>query len=374
MTGLTWFNRSAQGNSCLPGLKIQLPAMLAIACLIMGQPARAVELWYEDNNLGKANGMPADFVEKFDRQEEFKDATKVIRVYMVRSMVLAKMSDDFLANKLLPYLRKNDIKLAVDAVGATWGQHEARQRVASGEIDLLKRLRRLGIDVTYISLQSVLSKPLMVGGGRAEYSMAQRVADVVAYAKLARTVFPSAAIGIIDALPSHGKPYREPYRQLKDALAKASIGLSYLHLDIPFELVFTGQHGLTWQAVREVERFVEEGLGVRFGLIATSSQGGVESSRAFHEGVMAALECYWRANGTPDDFVIASWFTFPQRTIPEYSSGDEFPAMRTVLEFGRRMGQLEKSPPKDIDSLLSGRQCVADAGRKMRKKARMPVR
>ena len=60
---------------------------------------------------------------------------------------------------------------------------------------------------------------------------------------------------------------------------------------------------------------------------------------------MAALECYAGAGGTPGDFIIASWFPHPRDTVPESAAGDDYPAMRTALEFGRRLERMEKAGP-----------------------------
>jgi hypothetical protein len=58
-------------------------------------PSPAADVWYEDNNLGKAGGMPADFVEKFRQPESFSQATKYIRVYMMRALDMKGMDDQF---------------------------------------------------------------------------------------------------------------------------------------------------------------------------------------------------------------------------------------------------------------------------------------
>lgn len=307
--------------------------------------ALAADLWYEDNNLGKGGGMPPDFVEKFHQPDSFRQATRYINVYLMRANVLEKLDDQFLTTLFLPYLRGNNIKLAINAGGATWAQKQGRELVFNREIDLLKRLKRLGVQVDYISLQSVLSKPLRINREKVDYPLSKRIEDVVAYSKAVREIYPRAAIGIIDALPSHGEDYRQPYRLLKDAMAREKIALSYIHLDISFNAVMQGYKGVTWQTIKEVESYVEEDLGLHFGYFTKSRLGGQTSSRAFHQGVMAALECYAGAGGTPRDFIVASNFRHPQKTIPETATGDDYPFMRTVLEFGRQLERMEKAGP-----------------------------
>jgi len=336
-------------TSRFPGERLAralVASLFALAMAGIAMAAMAGDIWYEDNNLGKAGGMPADFVEKFSQPDAFKQASRYIDVYMVRANLPNEMDDHFLTTQFFPYLRQHDIRLAINAGGATWARMPGRKSVDDKEFALLRRLERLGMEVDYISLQSVLSKPLRVRGQRVDYPISKRIEDVVAYARVVRTIHPRIQIGIIDALPSHGEDYRQPYRLLRDALAREGIPLAYIHLDMPFELPREQQHGLTWQKVREVERYVEEDLGLKFGFFTTSREGGLVSSKAFHDRVMAALECYAGADGTPGDFIIASWFPHPQKTIPETATGDDYPAMRTVLEFGRQLERIEKQGPR----------------------------
>lgn len=323
------------------GIKAKI--MIALVFASTSAASAAADIWYEDNNLGRPDGMPADFAGKFRKPESFGQASRYLHAYMVRANVLGVMDDEFLADSFKPYLDRNNIKLAIDAVGATWAQEKRWEKIAPREIRLLERLKRLGIQVDYLSLQSVLSKPLVVDGATLDYPLSKRIEDAVAYAKAARAVYPKVQVGIIDALPSHGKDYRRPYLLLKDALARESVALSYIHLDMPFDIPKERSLGITWQQIRAVESYVEDELGLRFGLVATSSKGGRISGKAFHERVLAAQECYVGAGGTPGDFIIASWFSYPQATIPETATGDDYPAMRTVLEFGRQFERIEKS-------------------------------
>lgn len=324
-------------------MRTQARIMMVLAFSAISAAAAAADIWYEDNNLGRPGGMPPDFAEKFQHPETFNHASRYIHVYMVRANVLDVMDDRFLAGAFYPYLNRNRIKLAIDATGATWTQTSGRKKIASGEIRLLERLKRLGIQVDYISLQSVLSQPLVLGGTTVDYPLSKRIEDVVAYAKAARAVYPQAQIGIIDALPSYNQDYRQPYLMLKDALAQEGIPLSYIHLDMPFDIPREQRHGVTWQQARAVESYVEDELGLRFGLLATSRKGGEISGKAIHERTLAAQECYMGAGGTPGDFIVASWFPYPRTTIPETAAGDDYPAMRTVLEFGRQLDHIEKA-------------------------------
>ena len=312
---------------------------LALALASSAALAAGAELWYEDNNLGKAGGVPPDFVEKFRRPETFRNATRFINVYMMRANTLSTMDDSFFTELLLPYLKANRIRLAINAGGATWALAPGRDRLYKDDIELYRRLKRLGAEVSYISLQSVLSKPRR--GEKAEFPLDKRIEGVVAYAKEAHAIYPNAQFGIIDALPSHGKEYAQPYRRLKDAMAKAGTPLAYVQLDANFQSLKEGR-GESWDGARQVERFVEQDLGLKFGFFTGSRKHGQTSSKAFHDAVLASLDCYDGASGTPDHFIVASFYRFPDKTIPEDATGDDYPAMRIVLDVGRRLAQISK--------------------------------
>ena len=316
--------------------------VMVAAALVWASGVFATDIWYEDSNLGKSGGIPSDFKEKFLHEDSFARATSYIDVYMVRSSVLNAMDDRFVTELFIPYLKRHHIKLAINTGGSTWTQIKGRERVADRDLDLLRRLRELGASVDYVSLQSVLSKTPKIDGQRADYSLAKRLADVVAFARAVHQVYPAAEIGIIDALPSQGRSYQEPYRRLRDALADAGLRLSYIHLDIPFDIPRGHRRGVTWDGIRAVERYVEDDLGLKFGYFTTTRKGGESSSKAFHAGVLASLECYAGVGGTPAAFIVASWFPYPDRTIPDDAIGDDYPAMRTVADFGRELDAIER--------------------------------
>jgi len=304
--------------------------------------ATAADIWFENNVLGDVV-TPEIMKDTFLHPESFERASRYINVYMVGAPLLIKMHDDFLTNVFAPYLKERNIKLAVDAPAVTLAQTPERIKPRKMEIQLYRRLNALGVRVDYISLQSTLSKSTKKFGG-GEYLIARRIEDAISYAKEVHTIFPNAEIGLIDALPTQGKDYEEPYRMLKEAMENAGEKLSYIHLDAPFDFPYERHKGVTWNTLRGVERYVEDSLGLRFGIITTSNVGGKKSSKEFHERVVASMECYLLHGGTPSEFVIASWFPYPNRVTPDSPVGDDYPAMSTVYELGTRLKKYEREP------------------------------
>lgn len=313
--------------------------------VLVGSSASAANIWYEDNNLAIAGGVPADFQSKFEHPESFSKATGYMDVYMIRANVLKKQNDQFITGVFSSYLERNGIKLAVNAGGATYAQFEGRDKVTQNEIGLFKHLKELGVKVDYISLQSVLSKEPKRDGNKIEYPLNKRLEDIVAFANVLHELYPAAEIGIIDALPSHGKEYRQAYWQLIEAMSATGMKLSYIHLDMPFDIPKNRKFGVTWQSVRDLERFVEDELGLAFGYFTTSRRGGYKSSKDYHQNVIADMECFAGSGGTPRDYIVASWYPYPKTTVPEDATGDDYPAMRTFLEFGRKLERIEENWP-----------------------------
>ena len=299
-------------------------------------------LWYEDNNMGMAGGMPPDFKEKFYRPDLWADAREAIDVYYVRATTLLNpendLDDSFLERNFVPVLEESGVEIALDAVGANFLRARpapADERIER-EVSQLEKLEAMGGRVGYVALQSVLSKPLREEGRVVEYPMQQRIEDVVEYAKTARERLPDVEIGIIDALPTKGLDYREPYGRLAVALAEEDLELNFVHLDCPYEHPQEGAK-ITWEGVKEVEAFVKGEVGARFGFICTSCTGGEVSDEAWNDNVLDAPRQYASVDGSPDEYVVMSWFPHPGSTIPESAETGRFPDTKTLLSFAREL-------------------------------------
>lgn len=92
---------------------------------------------------------------------------------------------------------------------------------------------------------------------------------------------------------------------------------------------------MSWYKVKEIESFVKTKLGLKFGIIATSRSGGLKSNKNFYEDVTAFADCYYSAGGSPDIYIITSWFNHPDITVPE-KCDNNYPAMCTLLEFCKK--------------------------------------
>lgn len=79
-------------------------------------------------------------------------------------------------------------------------------------------------------------------------AMAEAVDSATEMAAMARERLPDVEIGIIDALPTKGRDYRDPYGQLAAALGEDGLELGFLHLDCPYQHPQQGVW-ITWEGV-----------------------------------------------------------------------------------------------------------------------------
>ena len=353
MDGFSRRHRSAL--VLLVALVLTLPAAIvpadgrASGRIAADQPSRPGPeqgtLWVEENNLGRAGGLPPDFTAMFTtRTGDWTRARDYIGVYLLRMNALEDpengITDDFLGAAFLPTLEASGIGLALDVNGATWAQCREHARVMFQEAEQIDRIMRLGGEVRYLSLQSALSKPSSVclEYGRDEgYDL--RIADVVRYVGYMKGRYPGVQVGLIDAMPAKGWDYQPVYRQLVEALRAQHLTLDYLHLDFPMEAATAD-----WANARAAEDFVRHDLGLRVGITYTSKDGGRTSNEAFYANVLEAFRAFRAAGGRPDDLWVTSWYPHPTVSLPEDAT-DDAPLMKVVLDFARLGGVTAKATP-----------------------------
>jgi hypothetical protein len=295
-------------------------------------------LWVQPPNHGGAGRLAPDFFEMFTtRGDEWAEAREFVDVWVVRMTSLlgkdAPLGDAFLRELFLPALQAWGIALAVNVTGATHAQCAGHASRIDNETAAIQRLIDLGAEITYLSLQSPLSK---VSGSCPTYGKETgydlRIADIVRYVAQMTERFPGVEIGLVDAMPAKGWAYQDVYRHLLDALTARGLRLAFIHLDFPMESASPG-----WVNVREVEDLVRGELRVPFGLIYVSKVGGATSNVAFRDNVLAAYRAYRAAGGRPDHLELTSWYAYPTSNLPEDDEATA-PFMNLVRDFARLGG------------------------------------
>ena len=337
--------RLAGGN---PAGRSTLAALLSPDSLFAPTPITGPDqgsLWVQPPNHGGAGRLPPDFFEMFTtRGDEWAEARRFVDVWVVRMTSLlgkdAPLGDAFLRESFLPTLQASGIALAVNVTGATHAQCAGHASRIDDEIAALQRLIDLGAEISYLSLQSPLSK---VSGSCPTYGKETgydlRIADIVRYVAQMTERFPGIEIGLVDAMPAKGWAYQDVYRLLLGALTANGLRLAFIHLDFPMESASSG-----WANVREVEDLVRGELEVPFGLIYVSKVGGAISNVAFRDNVLAAYRAYRAAGGRPDRLELTSWYDFPTSNLPEDDEATA-PFMNLVRDFARLGGVAPRATP-----------------------------
>lgn len=314
------------------------------------------EIWYEDNSFGVGKTLPDKFLTKFENIDIWRRALNSLDVYVFRVNIFnddnfPMLTDDFITGPFANVLREHQIKIALDTAGPLLSGCKDRTVRINYELEWVSRLKRLGVAVDYISLQSILSKPYRHGGVIRECSMQDRVDGAIAYVKRFTKIYPDVVIGVIDALPSHGKPYKETYKYVRDRFRQENLNLGYIHLDLSAEMVWMGRNGLSWVKVLEVEDYVKR-LGLNFGLLFTSRRSGQISDEAFYKVIVKENHDYTSAGGNPDHKVVLSWFPFPRRSVRSAGEVGGYPMTDLIWELSSNHSSLRKnkglSPSSDV--------------------------
>jgi hypothetical protein len=289
---------------------------------------RRLQRWYQDNNLAANGGMPPDFISRHENLPSWEESLKVMDGFGINSVVYDRLlkQDAKLATRLGEVWRSHEIPVLVDSIAATWAHHFGYDLAHPATKNMLTRFRAWGWDVRSIALQSVLSKPLPADQG--SYRMSNRVADVVTFFQAIRPGHPNLKIGIIDALPAKGlvsgpDGYRAAYLQLKNSLAEAGYALDFIMMDYPIDFALTGKveshNGFrhSFEAMVEAERYIEEVIGCQAILMLTSQRGGQASADQWRSDVLAGLQDYLKAGGSPYQVYLNAWYPEPVWSTPD---------------------------------------------------------
>ena len=269
-----------------------------------------------DNNLAVAGGIPVDFSTRMDSQ--WAKTLESIDVYYLRRSITTKLSDFHLRN-LANTLNRYNIKTAIDTPLATWGSCR-NNRNYKADIDLIKRLERLGFKITHIGLQSVLSKPYKKRDGTCNnyrdintYNGAlARVFDVIEYFRQVK----GYKIGIIDALPAKIHDPLNRYAYLYNELKRLNYKLDFIHLDVPVSYPRDSINNLTYLGLSFISKAIQS-YNVKFGYVLASNVGGGTSGLDVTKYKVHGLHRLLETNMRADHWISSGWYPHPQRSVPE---------------------------------------------------------
>ena len=310
---------------------------IIIFLLLLISTAQADELWYMDNNLGNAGGIPIDFTTRQDNQ--WIKTLQSIDVYYLRRSITTKLSDAHL-KRLADTLNRYNISVALDTPSATWGSCRN-----SDDINVIKRLQRLGFKIEYIGLQSVLSKPYKGTNSACDiyksihtYNGAlARVFDVINYFSSISKEFPNIKLGIIDALPAKIHDPLNRYKFLYNELVKRGLKLDFIHLDIPASYPRTQINNITYSSLVNLAKVIQS-HNVKFGMFLVSNIGGQSSGIDVTKFKVHELHSLLDSGMRANYWISSGWYPQPQRSVPEssmYTSTGALLEINDVLKMWR---------------------------------------
>ncbi len=264
------------------------------------------QFWYEDNNVRRAGGYPPDFQQMWEEPESWKELRSILDVYYIRGNTLKNVTEDlgkdWIADHLGAVLIESGLPVAIDNPGRG-GAH----------LDAVKFLQDQGVEIQSIALQSVLSKFAASGmtPNQQAAEIRRRIPIAVEQLKIVRQAFPKVALGIIDALPAKGLPWRRFYPEFVHAARDAGVEIAFIHVDCPLSRIGTVVKDAD---LRDLRRVISNELRLDYGFICTDNVGGMESDAAYHASLQHLASIFPRGV-YPDAFIVMSWYYHPRFAV-----------------------------------------------------------
>lgn len=295
-----------------------------------GDNAKTVSLWFVPRNQPP---IPAvDFMDLFKPDAPWPKAAAHVQVFGLYPKFVYHASDADL-KAVIVGLQQRHIPLAIEAGLLTKGKIESYGGEHFGF--MLARIKNLGGDLQYVAMD----EPLWFGHvsnlpAAHHTSIADLAKDVAHQVATLHHYFPNAQVGDIEPVAGAGGPsdYVSEVRQFADAY-KAAVGCPLVFIDTDIAWKQPG-----WQTQLEELCKLTRAQGIKFGIIYDGNaddETGVEWT-AHAEQRFAEIES--NPQMVPDDAVIQSWETQPERALPETQPGtmtylvDRYLAAQTALQ------------------------------------------
>lgn len=303
------------------------------------------------------NELVSDYKRLFSNPEEWQESRKYIDTFFFG--LTQRQSDvfepSFLKNKVIPLFAEENIKIGFDSGVATWltCRKAQGQRNIQSDLDMIKRVQDAGGTVSYIRLQSTLGKPAPdnIADNCPNYSIDDRIADAVRYITSIHAVYPDIKMGLVDATAAHilkeragvEDSYKKTFSKLQNTLKAKNDRIDFFLLDTSVEnsMGLKNPGVLEYNQVLELERFIKNDLGIEFGILVLSHEGGQNSEQLFYDRTDTFMKEYQRRGGNPDIYFPESWYRFPWKALPENST-DSYPHTRFLLNIAK-LAQEESS-------------------------------
>ena len=249
------------------------------------------ELWFMPAAKATYNReLPVDHMEMWTKPEKWAESRSMMDVYFFtwKQTQTPVFEPQFLKEKVIPLLARDNVEIGLDTGFATWMScKEAGTSAVRFDIGVINKIVAAGGKVSYISLQSAMGKalPERLVDECPNYSYTDRINDMVNYITAIHSQYPDIKIGLVDATAAlvvrsrtTGRDtYQELFTQLDNALKAKGKKLEFILLDNGSEMAKGEKNPgvMEYAQILELERFVKTQLKAKFGIIVTSSTGGM---------------------------------------------------------------------------------------------------
>lgn len=363
-------------------------AAVADSIAQVASPDRKV--WMLDNNLGalSTNGLPLDGDQIFRRPEQWAGARRELSVYFFIADIINRQAadiftDEYIRDHMIPVLKKDGVQIGLEVWAPLWAQCTYKYGPNKGktlgevrraeELALMRRIEKLGGEVTYVNMLSVLSKQPPVGAydncevyAKVDHaSIQQRMRDIIQYTRFVKSHYPNMKIGELDSLirfPEwrNGEGYRVAKRWLDDA----GIKLDFWVIDLPYETI-RGGTGITYNDLVNAQSIIRDELESEFVLVAASNMSKDVPMTSKNADMLAAqsqinltrfLNELHEAGVWPDKYYNNLYFPAPQYSLPD-NNENKHTQMRQVKSIGTWL-----KTQTLVNSLLYRGVPIADVG------------
>ena len=288
----------------VPAPELDLAADLVMFAPVPPRPADRPDLPLPDGS--------DDYFELFDHPDRWAASLDDLDVFKLHGWMVKHYLTDAQLVLIDDVLRRHGVALMIEAEPLAPPDPAECDHTESFEgpyeLESLRRLRDLGVDVAAVAIEQPLHMAhLLAGPGACRYSLERIFDELVVWRADLREIYPDAAFGTIEAV--WDITTAADYERWHDGwLAASGEPFAFQHLDVNWLRP-------DWTDVAlEIEDVVES-RGIPFGILYN---GGLATTNDdfIHQTMLRVAE-YEVAGGTPAHVMFQSWVEQPDHVLPD---------------------------------------------------------
>jgi len=307
-------------NWVTPTLLLKAALWGLITAFVQTHLARAApvepEIWLAPLSNVTNDGIgAADFMDLVTNEPAWKGVESHIRVFKLYPFFVGRASDDALG-AIIVEMQRHGIAIALEARALSRIRGCAMTRGDGGEVTmrLLRRIKKLGGEVTYLAMDEPL-KHALTGDVHCRATFGEMAEDVADRVKEFRTVYPRLKVGDIEpigAWPNAPMLLANTVAWIKAYAIAVGEPLAFFHADV----------GWSTEWLKPCTDLQQEllYLHIPFGMIY-SGNDLAPSATTWAEEAKSHFRVFEAAGHRPPDTAIfQTWRRFPDKVLPETDS------------------------------------------------------